>query len=161
MLRPLPGVVFYKTHPALPCRGKSLPKIFSGLARQDAHKNYLEPSRKTTGFYLRHLQMARLRAAGIGDNVAAPSRQQTHLLQVRPEATRVRHLTCQDFCFCPIMGHTSFFPLCSPAGAVSNLWRQSRKVAMGCRKKPSYNLLRLVSGHLVQAIELEGSGRSL
>lgn len=58
----------------------------------------------------------------------------------------------------PLVGHTGFFPLRSTAGTVSNLWRQSREVAMDCREKQSYNILRLVSGCLVQAIKLEGTG---
>jgi hypothetical protein len=48
----VPLRAFYKMHPALPYREKFLPKNSSGLARQDAHKDYLEPYRKTTGFYL-------------------------------------------------------------------------------------------------------------
>ena len=34
--RPL---AFHEVHPVLPCPGKSLPNNFSGLARQDAHKD--------------------------------------------------------------------------------------------------------------------------
>ena len=49
-------------------------KDLLNLGRQDARKNYLEPSRKTTGFSLPHLQMARRRTAGTDDHVAAQSR---------------------------------------------------------------------------------------
>ena len=41
---------FHSMHPALPCREISLPKNFSELARQDAHKDYLEQYRKQPGF---------------------------------------------------------------------------------------------------------------
>jgi len=64
---------------------------------QDALKNYLEPSRKATGIYLRHMQMARYWATGSGDHVAAQGWQQTHLFQMRRAEGRLRYIAYQMF----------------------------------------------------------------
>ncbi len=70
-------------------------------------------------------------------------------------------LRVRSFAFVPLWGIPVFFLYAPQTGAVTNLWRQSRKVAMGCREKPSHSLVRLVPGRLVQTVELEGGGRSL
>ena len=74
---------FLKKASCLTLPGKVSSKNSSVWLRQDAYQNSLESYRKTTGFYLRHLQMTRFRTAGIGDYLAAPSRQQAYLLQLR------------------------------------------------------------------------------